>query len=222
VGFDVLAWRPVRGLLRWSGFPVLLQAAACVVVLWIAAVGLGVGAGMPSEDLMTLRKTNLATLVVWGLWWPGMILVALLLGRVWCTVCPMELLNRIGETVGRRVGWRGLRLGGFLRAGWMTVALYLVLQILVAGMSLHRVPHYTAVMVLALAGGRWRPVSSSGSRGRSAGRSVPRRPCCRSTAGTRRCNWRCASRPSATAARRRTARGRRTGTGSTGAVARRS
>jgi len=153
VRFDVLAWRPVRGLMRWSGFPVLLQAVACVAVLWIATVGLGVGAGMSGEDLMTLRKTNLTTLVVWGLWWPGMILVALLLGRAWCTVCPMELLNRIGEAVRRRVGWRGLRLGGFLRAGWMTVALYLVLQILVAGMSLHRVPHHTAVMVLALAGG---------------------------------------------------------------------
>ncbi|MBM3319179.1 MAG: hypothetical protein FJY73_00685 [Candidatus Eisenbacteria bacterium] len=99
---------------------------------------------------MVLRKTNLTTLFVWGLWWPGMIAAALAFGRVWCTVCPMELANRAGDALARLGGWPRARLGKILRAGWLVVFIYLVLQFLVAGASLHRNPHLTAVMLLAL------------------------------------------------------------------------
>jgi polyferredoxin len=102
---------------------------------------------------MTLRKTNLTTLIVWGLWWPAMIAVALAFGRAWCTVCPMEMVNRAADALARKVGWPRARLGRFLRAGWLIVVLYLVLQILVAGVSIHRVPHYTSVFLLVLVGG---------------------------------------------------------------------
>jgi hypothetical protein len=64
----------------------------------------------------------------------------------------MELVNRIGDALARRVGWPRARLGTFLRAGWMIVMLYLLLQLLVAGISIHRVPHFTAVLLLALIG----------------------------------------------------------------------
>lgn len=106
--------------------------------------------GASAAELKTLRKTNLTTLVVWGLWWPGMIAAALLLGRAWCTVCPMELVNRLGAAAGRRLGVARLPLWGLLRAGWAVVAAYLSLQLLVAGASIHRVPHHSALLLLAL------------------------------------------------------------------------
>jgi len=115
--------------------------------------GFGIGPGLTANELLTLRKTNLTTLAIWGLWWPGMIAVALAFGRAWCTVCPMELVNRAGDALARRIGWPRLRLGRFLRAGWFIVALYLALQLLVAGLSIHRVPHYTAIFLLVLIGG---------------------------------------------------------------------
>jgi len=31
-----------------------------------------------------------ANSLVWGLWWPALIIVFLLLGRLWCTVCPLS------------------------------------------------------------------------------------------------------------------------------------
>lgn len=65
----------------------------------------------------------------------------------------MELANRIGDAVARKVGWPRARLGKLLRTGWMIVILYLVLQLLVAGVSIHRVPHYTAILLLVLLGG---------------------------------------------------------------------
>ncbi len=149
---DLLAVRPLRWLWRWPAFPVALQVIAMGVVAALAVIGFGVGTDRSAAELMTLRKTNLATLVVWGLWWPGLIAVALAFGRAWCTVCPLELANRVGDAIARKVGWPRARLGDLPRAGWMIVALYLVLLILVAGLSIHRVPHYTAILLFVLPG----------------------------------------------------------------------
>lgn len=153
VSFNLLATWPARAILRSPLFPVVLQVGALAVVLLLAVNGLGFGLGMSAEELMTFRKTNLTTLVVWGLWWPGMIAVALTFGRAWCTVCPMELVNRVGDAIARKVGWPRARLGKLLRAGWMIVVLYLLLQLLVAGFSLHRVPHFTAILLLVFNAG---------------------------------------------------------------------
>jgi polyferredoxin len=82
-----------------------------------------------------------------------MIAMALAFGRAWCTVCPMEMVNRIGDAVARRIGWPRARLGKLLRAGWFILAAYLALQLLVAGFSIHRVPHYTSIFLFVLIGG---------------------------------------------------------------------
>lgn len=132
VHWDVLAWMPVRRVLMSVAFPVALQAGAFIAVLWLALNGLGLGADLRPEELLSFRKTNMTTLVVWGLWWPGMIAVALAFGRAWCTVCPMELANSIGDAAARAIGWSRARLGRFLRAGWLIVIIYLALQLLVA------------------------------------------------------------------------------------------
>ncbi len=150
VRLDFLAWRPLRTIVASPAFPVTLQILMVVVVVLLVMNGLGLGLDMSAEELKSFRKTNLTTLVVWGLWWPGMIVIALAFGRAWCTVCPMELINRAGDAIARKVGWPRARLGKFLRAGWMIIVIYLALQILVAGVSLHRVPHYTAILLLVL------------------------------------------------------------------------
>lgn len=153
VKFDILEWKVLRPAILSAAFPVALQVLVLGAVVFLMLNGFGIGSGLKANELLTLRKTNLTTLVVWGLWWPGMIAVALAFGRAWCTVCPMELVNRTGDALARRIGWPRLRLGEFLRAGWFIVALYLVLQLLVAGLSIHRVPHYTAIFLLVLMGG---------------------------------------------------------------------
>jgi polyferredoxin len=150
--FDALTGKPVRRILESPMFPVVFQSIALIGVLWLAFNGLGVGSGMGSAELRTLRKTNLTTLAIWGLWWPAMIAMALAFGRAWCTVCPMEMVNRAGDAVARRIGWPRARLGKFLRAGWLILAAYLVLQILVAGFSIHRVPQYTSIFLFVLIG----------------------------------------------------------------------
>jgi len=149
---NALAFAPVRKILEQPWFPLALQIPALAGVGYLAINGWGVGLAESPQELMTLRKTNLTTLFVWGLWWPGMIALALLAGRAWCTVCPMELTNRLADGAARRIGWPRAKLGRWVKAGWLIVLLYLVLQILVAGLSIHRVPHYTSLMLFVLFG----------------------------------------------------------------------
>ncbi len=147
---DILAWRPVRALVGHAAFPLALQVVALGAVVVLGLNGLGLGTDLDPAELKLFRKTNLTTEVVWGLWWPTMIIAAVTLGRVWCTVCPMELVNRVGTTLARRLGLPQIRMGAWMRAGWATLLLYLTMQLLVAGVSIHRVPHYTAIMLALL------------------------------------------------------------------------
>ena len=43
--------------------------------------GLGIGLGRSPAELLTLRKTNLTNLAVWGLFWPGLIVLTLAAGQ---------------------------------------------------------------------------------------------------------------------------------------------
>lgn len=149
---DLLSLRPVRALVRFSLFPVVFQVFALAGVVVLAVIGLGHGTNLEPDQLKLFRKTNLTTLAVWGLWWPSMIAIALVFGRAWCTVCPIELVNRIGDIVARKLNLPRARLGKVLRAGWATLVIYLVMQLLVAGVTIHRVPHFTAIMLIALLG----------------------------------------------------------------------
>jgi len=64
VKLDLLAWKPLRAVALWAGFPLVLQGAALAVIAALVAIGLGVGPDMSARELMTLRKTNLTTLAV--------------------------------------------------------------------------------------------------------------------------------------------------------------
>lgn len=147
---DWLAPRFVRAVALHPLFPLVLQMGVLALLAALIVFGLGVGADADAATRNVLRKTSLTTLAVWGLWWPGMIALAVTLGRAWCLVCPLELVNRVADETARRAGWRRLPLGRFLRAGWLIVLVYMLLQWLVAGFAIHRVPHFTALFLITL------------------------------------------------------------------------
>lgn len=148
--WNVMSMPGMRWLLRRPWLPLALQVTTLGVMAWLAVNGWGVGAGEASGRQLVLRKTNLTTLAVWGLWWPAMIALALFLGRAWCTVCPMELLDRAGDAAARSAGWRRFGLPRWMRAGWAIILTYLLMQVLVSGAAIHRVPHFTSIMLAAL------------------------------------------------------------------------
>ena len=105
--------RFINRLYRSTWFPLapqLLTLAAFVLLI----VG---GLSANTHDMAfakVLRNTNLANLIVWSYWWPLIILSAVFLGRVWCAVCPMELLTSLAA----RFGLRRSPPPGCAPAGW--------------------------------------------------------------------------------------------------------
>jgi hypothetical protein len=153
VRVDLLHTHGSRRVLHQPWLPVTFQVIGLAGILFLLVNGWGLGRDSSPTELLTLRKTNLTTLVVWGLWWPAMVLSAIALGRAWCTVCPMELTSRVGRWVGRHLGLAALPIPRLARAGWLVIAAYVMLQLLVAGLSIHRVPHATALLLATLLGG---------------------------------------------------------------------
>jgi polyferredoxin len=150
-GFNLLRIGPIRAVMLSPLFPYVVQIAVLGLLIWLAWVGWGLFApeGVPSKQF---AKTNLVNLLIWGIWWPAMVWLAVLFGRVWCAVCPLELVANLTERVGRGAGLPQRTLGRWLRAGFLILVLYAVIQLLVAGAELHRVPAYTSVFLLVLLG----------------------------------------------------------------------
>jgi polyferredoxin len=100
-----------------------------------------------------LMYSNFTTFNLWVLWMMGMVVVAMALGRSWCTVCPVGWLNGVLSRFGLR-----REMPDWLN-NFVPVTLVLVfLQLLVYFFSIHRYPDYTAVflawmLILALAAG---------------------------------------------------------------------
>ncbi len=93
-----------------------------------------------------LRNTNLSNLIVWSYWWPLIIVTAIIFGRFWCSICPMELITSFFGKIGlRRKPWK------YLKSGWVTTVFYAV--ILVVGihtLAIHRIPMYMAIYMIVL------------------------------------------------------------------------
>ncbi|MCA9621643.1 MAG: hypothetical protein KC731_21620 [Myxococcales bacterium] len=81
--FEVTSLRPVRWLVhkRWFQFALQVPLVAILGVILYAGVE-----GTPVAD------RNFATVVTWGLWWTLLIVDIVLLGRMWCLVCPWDAL----------------------------------------------------------------------------------------------------------------------------------
>ena len=135
---------PLLGPLLRSPWPWrLLRLGMLVLLLAMAAYGWHQHAvpGVPVRD--PLMYTNFATYLFWVLWIMGVVFVAALCGRAWCTVCPLGWLNGLVSRLGLR-----RELPAWLR-GFLPVTLVLVtLQLAVYLFALHRFPDYTAILLV--------------------------------------------------------------------------
>lgn len=148
-GFDLLRINLIRKLVLWAGFPYIFQILTLLVFLALAVIGWCLFPPNGVNDKL-YAKTNLTNLTIWGIWWPLMIWGAVLFGRFWCAICPMELISNFSERLGRVIGIRQRSLSKWLRSGFLIVAFYALIQMLVAGVHLHRIPAYTSIFLFTL------------------------------------------------------------------------
>ncbi len=148
-GYNLLRLAPIRTLVLWPGFPYVFQVGLLIAFVGLAWLGWNVRAPESAPDKL-FAKTHLVTLLIWGLWWPTMVWFAVLFGRAWCMVCPLELVSNLAERLSRRLALPQANLPRWMAAGWVILALYALIQLLVAGAHLHRVPHYTAIFLIGL------------------------------------------------------------------------
>lgn len=93
-----------------------------------------------------LRNTNLSNLIVWSYWWPLIIVTAILFGRFWCSICPMELITSFFGKIGFRK-----KPGKLLQSGWIITIFYAIILIIgIHTFTIHRVPRYMAIYMLIL------------------------------------------------------------------------
>jgi len=115
---NLLNIKPLRLLLTSRFFPLIPQV---FILICFAAIIYG-GLIAPDVDAKlagTLRNTNLAALLVWSLWWPLVIISAVLFGRIWCQVCPMELVNSLVSKIGLK-----RKVPSFFKSGWVVTLFY--------------------------------------------------------------------------------------------------
>jgi len=142
---DLLKYRAFNRLAASRSYPIAVQTFT------LAAFGLLIAGGLAAphvEQKMAgvLRHTNLAALIVWSLWWPLVIISAVLVGRVWCQVCPMELVNSLVSRIGLK-----RKVPPFMASGWAAGVFYsLALLGFIRTFWAHRFPERMAAFFLFL------------------------------------------------------------------------
>jgi polyferredoxin len=134
-------------LFRLTWFPLAFQLLTLGALVLLIVGGLTADTG-DMGLAGVLRNTNAANLIVWSYWWPIIILSAIFLGRVWCTVCPIELVTSLASKVGLK-----RKPPAFLRSGWVITGFYiLILFVGIHTLAIHRVPFRMALYMMGLFG----------------------------------------------------------------------
>ena len=137
----------INRLYDYKCFPISLRVLTFIAFIFLILIGFT----SPSKDpffISMLSKTNLTTSFIWRLWWPLVVLSAVFLGRVWCMICPMEMVTRFFAKIGfkfRRPGW--------VLSGWVIPVFYMV--ILIFGVTLLQIDQntkYTSWYLLGIMG----------------------------------------------------------------------
>lgn len=144
--WNVLEIPLVQRIVSSRLFQPALQAVPVTLMLVVMAAGLY---GTPVSD------RNFATVLTWGIWWVLLIVDIVLLGRMWCAVCPWEA---IAGSIRRLSFWRRTDEPLALHRPWPrwmrnvypATILFLALTWLELGYGVTFSPRGTALLALAM------------------------------------------------------------------------
>ena len=137
----------INNLLEHKYLPLAFRIITLTAFLALVIIGFSAH-GMSIVFLRQLSWTNLTTSFVWRLWWPLIILSAIFLGRVWCMVCPVEMIT----TSFARIGLKRKR-PAWILSGWIITLLYVIIVVVgITIFEIDRIPEYTAIYLLIIMG----------------------------------------------------------------------
>lgn len=130
---------------RW--FPISFRILTFFAFLGLIVIGFSAKTN-DAVFLRQLSKTNLTTSFVWDIWWPIIILSAIIFGRVWCMVCPVEMITTFFAKIGLR-----LKRPQWILSGWGITLFYAF--IVIVGVTILEIdfnPKYTVWYLLIIVG----------------------------------------------------------------------
>lgn len=141
---NMLKFKPLRALFSWRYFPMVPQLVMLFVFLAIIAGGMAVGYHPRITNY--LSRTNLANQMVWNYWWPVVIILSATLGRVWCMVCPVEIISSLASSFGLK-----RKVPGVIKSGWVITALYaFILFVAMRRWNVGLIPRRMAIYMIVL------------------------------------------------------------------------
>ncbi len=114
---DLLKIKPLQAIACSRYFPIAPQIF--MLLVYVALFAGSVCVSYEPKIAPYLGNTNLESQLVWNIWWPVVLVLAALIGHVWCSVCPLELVNSLAGKIGLK-----LRAPRILRSGWIVTALF--------------------------------------------------------------------------------------------------
>ncbi|MGE5680695.1 MAG: 4Fe-4S binding protein [Bacillota bacterium] len=141
--YNLLNIDQVKKILLSDKFPYVFQILLLILLPVLAAAGL---------ILKPEAGGKLIVHLIWGIWWPLMICLTVLFGRIWCMICPLEFLGRMAEKAGSLLHIRQRNLSRNLKRGAAVLVLYVLVQMLDAAADIHKDPTATAYFILGLLG----------------------------------------------------------------------
>ncbi|MBI9053802.1 MAG: 4Fe-4S binding protein [Bacteroidales bacterium] len=138
-------FRLLNKLIEKSFFPIVFKYFTGFVFIALLIIGFSANAS-ESTFLKYLRNFNLANLLVWSYWWPIIIISAIFFGRIWCMICPIELVTSFFAKIGfkkERPKW--------IKSGWVITIFYVIILFVgINGFAIHRNPFAMSMYLLSI------------------------------------------------------------------------
>lgn len=133
-------------LKKWY-FPITIKYLSLIVYIVLIITGL-LAYSSDTDFLKELRNTNFGNLIVWSYWWPGIVVAAIFFGRIWCMICPVEVITTFFSKIGlkhKRPKW--------LLSGWAITLFYIAILLFgIQGLAIHRNPFFMSIYLLSIVG----------------------------------------------------------------------
>ena len=135
----------LRRIIRNPLFPAVIQWSALAALVLLVVIGWNYHGIRGVELPDPLVYTSLTTLAFWVVWLMGLIFLVPLIGRLWCTVCPLGYINDILGRFAPRLRWPAA-----LRNHSPAALLLVFYNVLVTVVAVNHYPDYTARLILGI------------------------------------------------------------------------